>query len=75
VGIKAQFDHDEKKVFVSAIFGGYDILNNGVEHKGDLAVKYNTKSKKLKYPDARACKNCESAYRSREKKKQNDTNN
>ena len=59
VGIKAQFDHDEKKVFVSAIFGGYDILNNGVEHKGDLAVKYNTKSKKLKYPDARACKNCD----------------
>ncbi|MBK9284189.1 MAG: hypothetical protein IPM51_07685 [Sphingobacteriaceae bacterium] len=59
VGIKAQFDHDEKKVFVSAIFGGYDILNNGVTHKKELAVKYNTKSKKLKLPEARKCKNCD----------------
>jgi hypothetical protein len=59
VGIMAQFDHDEKKVFVSAIFGGYDITNPGAQHKAELAVKYNTKSKKLKGPDSKGCKNCD----------------
>jgi len=59
IGMVAQFDEEEKKVYISAILGGYDLLNPGVEHKKELAVPYNTKSKKLKNGDAKSCKTCE----------------
>jgi len=59
VGISYLVSDDGKKVYASAVFGGYDIENTGVEFKKDLAVPYNTKSKKLKAPDAKACKNCD----------------
>lgn len=58
VGISCAVD-DKKKVFVSAIFGGYDILNGGAAYRSDLAVPYNKRSKKLQGPDARKCKTCE----------------
>lgn len=58
VGISCMEDDDGKKVYVSAVFGGYDINNGGNIYKKDLAVPYNTKSKKLKNPD-KACKTCE----------------
>lgn len=59
VGISYLISDDGKKVYASAVFGGYDIINTGVEFKKDLAVPYNTKSKKLKAPDAKACKSCD----------------
>jgi len=59
VGIMGQFDEDEKKIFVSAVFGGYDITNGGVIYRGELAVPFNKKSKKLKGPDTKGCKTCE----------------
>ncbi|MGZ4100133.1 MAG: CAP domain-containing protein, partial [Bacteroidia bacterium] len=58
VGIAATSDDDGKKVYVSAVFGGYDITNGGAIYKKDLEVPYNSKSKKLKNPD-KACKTCE----------------
>lgn len=59
VGISYLISNDGKKVYASAIFGGYDISNTGAEHKKELLVPYNTKSKKLKGPDLKACKSCE----------------
>jgi uncharacterized protein YkwD len=59
VGISCETGDDGKKVYVSAVFGGYDITNEGAEMKSELTVPYNTKSKKLKAPDQKACKNCE----------------
>lgn len=59
VGISCMLDDDGKKVFVSAVFGGYDILNGGVVYKKQLEVPFNSKSKKLQGPDLRKCKTCE----------------
>ncbi len=59
VGISATLDEDGKKVFVSAVFGGYDITNGGVIYKKELVVPFNNKSKKLKGPDTKTCKTCE----------------
>ena len=59
VGISCSLDDDGKKVYVSAVFGGYDILNGGVIHKDQLSVPFNKKSKKLQGPDLRKCKTCE----------------
>lgn len=58
-GISCMVDEEGKKVYVSAVFGGYDITNGGVIYKEQLAVPFNTKSKKLKSPDLRTCKTCE----------------
>jgi len=58
-GISYLISDDGKKVYASAILGGYDIVNTGVEHKKELKVPYNTKSKKMKAPDQKACKNCD----------------
>ncbi|MCE3225678.1 MAG: hypothetical protein K0S32_229 [Bacteroidetes bacterium] len=58
VGISAMEDDEGKKVYVSAVFGGYDITNYGKEFKSELAIPYNSKSKSLKNPD-KACKTCE----------------
>ncbi|MDF2450228.1 MAG: hypothetical protein K0R26_2732 [Bacteroidota bacterium] len=59
IGIKCELQKDGKKVAVTAVFGGYDSFNTGAKMKKELAVPYNSKSKKLLAPDAKACKNCE----------------
>lgn len=59
VGIKCIMDKDNKKVVAVAVYGGYDSFNAGAKKKKELAVAYNTKSKKLKTPDIKSCKNCD----------------
>ncbi len=59
IGIKCIMNKDEKKVIVTAVFGGYDSFNAGAKKKKELAVPFNTKSKKLLSADLKACKNCD----------------
>lgn len=59
IGISCMMDKDNKKVIATAVFGGYDSFNTGAKKKKELAVPFNTKSKKLLTPDAKACKNCD----------------
>jgi len=59
VGIQALINNDGKKVFVSAVFGGYDISNEGAQHRKELKLPYNKASKKLKDADNKSCKNCD----------------
>jgi uncharacterized protein YkwD/outer membrane protein OmpA-like peptidoglycan-associated protein len=59
VGISCELGEDGKKVFASAVFGGYDITNGGVIYKKQLAIPFNTKSKSLKGPETKFCKNCD----------------
>lgn len=59
VGISYIMSEDGKKVYASAVFGGYDITNDGAKMGKQLAVPFNTKSKKMKAPDLKGCKNCE----------------
>lgn len=59
IGISCVLDDDKKKVYVTAVFGGYDSFNAGAKKKKELAVPFNTKSKKLLTPDVKACKNCD----------------
>lgn len=59
IGIKCEMLKDGKKVVATAVFGGYDSFNTGAKMKKELAVPYNTKSKKLLTPDAKSCKNCD----------------
>jgi len=58
-GIGCTVSDDGKKVVASMVLSGYDIDNKGAVNKKELAVPYNTKSKKLKDPDQKACKNCD----------------
>lgn len=59
IGIKCEMQKDGKKIVATAVFGGYDSFNTGAKMKKELAVPFNTKSKKLLTPDAKSCKNCE----------------
>lgn len=59
VGISCALEGEGKKIYVSAVFGGYDIKNEGAMHKKELAVPYNTKSKSIKTPELKTCKTCE----------------
>ena len=59
IGMNCVSDDDEKRVYISAMFGSYQSFNAGVKHKKELSVPFNTKSKKLKDPDPRKCKNCD----------------
>jgi hypothetical protein len=59
IGINCGLSDDLKKVYVSAVMGGYDITNEGLAHKSELSVPFNTKSKKLKGPEAKYCKTCD----------------
>src|ERR1700752_1262746 len=59
IGISCMMDKDNKKVIATAVFGGYDSFNTGAKKKKELVVPFNTKSKKLLTPDAKACKNCD----------------
>ncbi|MES2513555.1 MAG: hypothetical protein V4580_05395 [Bacteroidota bacterium] len=59
IGIKCVMQKDGKKVVATAVFGGYDSFNTGAKMKKEMAVPYNTKSKKLLTPDAKSCKSCE----------------
>ncbi|MDI1354827.1 MAG: hypothetical protein PSX36_07910 [bacterium] len=58
-GIVGTLDEEGEKIYVSAFFGGYDIMNEGVLQKKQMTVPFNTASKSLQPPDARACKTCE----------------
>jgi hypothetical protein len=59
IGIKCVMQKDGKKVVATAVFGGYDSFNTGAKMKKELAVPFNTKSKKLLTPDAKSCKTCD----------------
>lgn len=59
IGISCSLDEAGKKVYVSAIFGGYDITNGGVIYKKMLEVPFNNRSKKMKKAAPQTCKTCE----------------
>ena len=59
IGIKCMSDDAGKKVYAVAVFGGYDSFNKGAKKKKELAVPFNTKSKKLLAGDVKFCKNCD----------------
>jgi outer membrane protein OmpA-like peptidoglycan-associated protein/uncharacterized protein YkwD len=59
IGIKCMPDEGNKKAYAVAVFGGYDSFNDGAKKKKELAVPFNTKSKKLLMPDVKSCKNCD----------------
>lgn len=52
-------DATGKKAFVSVVYGGFNIVNDGAKKKSELKAPYTSKNKKIKAPEVRACKNCE----------------
>ncbi|MCF8423624.1 MAG: hypothetical protein K9H41_04710 [Bacteroidia bacterium] len=59
IGINCVMQKDGKKVVATAVLGGYDSFNSGAKMKKELAVPFNTKSKKLLTGDAKSCKTCD----------------
>jgi uncharacterized protein YkwD len=59
VGVSGWADDAEKRVYVSVMLGNSQSLNEGASHRKELAVQFNTKSKKLLEPDPKKCKNCD----------------
>lgn len=51
-------DEGGKKTFVSVVFGGFDSFKAAADKRKELPVPFTKKNKKVKAPDARACKNC-----------------
>jgi uncharacterized protein YkwD/outer membrane protein OmpA-like peptidoglycan-associated protein len=58
VGLGFFPDADFKKIYVSAMFAGYDISNEGAKHKKEIKPSFNNASKKFKAPEDKKCKNC-----------------
>lgn len=58
VGIGMFPDEEFKKIYISTVFAGYDISNEGVIHRKEIKPSYNKLSKKYKAPDDKKCKNC-----------------
>ncbi|MBC7865149.1 MAG: hypothetical protein IAF38_19400 [Bacteroidia bacterium] len=57
-GFAVKPDKMGKKYYVSCMLGGFESFNSGAKKKGELKVPFNTKSKKLKGPDVKGCKQC-----------------
>lgn len=55
----AKSDANGKKVFVSVVYGGFNIVNDGAKKKSELKAPFTTKNKKIKPADVRYCKNCD----------------
>lgn len=51
-------DEAGKKVYVSVVFGGFDSFKAAADKRKELPIPFTKKNKKIKAPDARACKNC-----------------
>ncbi|MDF2436723.1 MAG: hypothetical protein K0Q95_1099 [Bacteroidota bacterium] len=54
-----KLDATGKKAFISVVYGGFNIVNDGAKKKKELKMPYTAKNKKIKPADVRACKNCE----------------
>jgi hypothetical protein len=54
-----RLDPTGKKAYVSVVYGGFNIANDGAKKKSELKAPYTSKNKKIKGPDVRACKNCD----------------
>jgi len=54
-----KLDATGKKAYVSVVYGGFSIVNDGAKMKKELKTPYTSKNKKIKAPEARTCKNCE----------------
>jgi len=54
-----RMDAAGKKAFVSVVYGGFNIANDGAKKKAELKAPYTSKNKKIKAPDLRVCKNCD----------------
>lgn len=57
-GIATILDEEIKNAYISVTFSGYDISNDGVKRRKELAARYTTKNKKLKAGTIQSCKNC-----------------
>jgi hypothetical protein len=54
-----KIDATGKKAYVSVVYGGFNIVNDGAKMKKELKAPYTSKNKKIKGADVRACKNCD----------------
>ncbi|MCW3084118.1 MAG: hypothetical protein JWP12_1484 [Bacteroidetes bacterium] len=54
-----KLDETGKKAYISVVFGGFNIVNDGAKMKKELKTPYTSKNKKIASPDARTCKNCD----------------
>jgi hypothetical protein len=54
-----RIDETGKKAYISVVYGGFNIVNDGAKKKKELKTPYTSKNKKIKGPDVRACKNCD----------------
>ncbi len=58
-GIGLKLDKEGKKLYVSEVFGGYNIVNTGKGKKKQLPVPFTTSKNGLKAFDPKECRACE----------------
>ncbi|MCB0397011.1 MAG: hypothetical protein KDD36_10175 [Flavobacteriales bacterium] len=58
-GQGASLDEEGKRVYVSVVFGGYDMLNEGAAKVTELKYPYSKKKYGLKPYDDKQCRKCE----------------
>jgi hypothetical protein len=54
-----KLDPTGKKAYISVVYGGFNIANDGAKKKSELKAPYTSKNKKIKPADVRTCKNCD----------------
>lgn len=60
IGVSCKLDKDEKKAYVSVVFGSYNSFNSGAAKRKQMKVPYTKKQKGLKAPaNEKECKNCD----------------
>ncbi len=58
-GIGSFYNEENKKVYISVVFGGVDAFNNGVKFRKTLPIPYSKSRRGLYVFDEKTCKTCE----------------
>lgn len=58
-GIGSFYNEDNKKVYITVVFGGVDAFNNGVKYRKTLPIPFSKSRRGLYVFDEKTCKQCE----------------
>ncbi len=58
-GIGSFYNEDNKKVYITVVFGGVDAFNNGVKYRKTLPIPFSKSRRGLYVFDEKTCKQCD----------------
>ena len=58
-GIGSVYNEDNKKIYITIVFGGVDAFNNGAKYRKTLPIPFSKSRRGLYVYDTKTCKQCE----------------